>query len=62
MKRERRDFDKEFKMMAVNICYTGKSTKEIVEEFGIRTDLVRRWKREYEEYREGSFSGQGNLN
>lgn len=62
MKRERRDFDKEFKMMAVNLCYTGKSTKEVAEDLGIRADLVRRWKREHEEYRDGSFSGQGNPN
>lgn len=62
MKRERRDFDKEFKMMAVNLCYIGKSTKEIAEELGIRADLVRRWKREHEQYGNGSFSGQGNPN
>lgn len=62
MKRERRKFDKEFKMMAVNLCHTGKSTKEVAEDLGIRAELVRRWKREYEQYREGSFSGHGNAN
>lgn len=62
MKRERRHFDKEFKQMAVNLCLTGKPTKEIAQELGIRSDLVRRWRREYEEYQEGSFSGHGNTN
>ena len=62
MKRERRNFDKEYKMMTVNLCYTGKSTKEVAEELGIRAELVRRWKREHEQYREGSFSGHGNAN
>jgi transposase len=62
MKRERRHFDKEFKMMAVNLCLTGKPTQEIANELGVRSELVRRWKREYEEYREGSFSGHGNAN
>jgi transposase len=62
MRRERRDFDKEFKMMAVNLCYTGKPTKEVAEELGIRSELVRRWKREYEVYSGGSFSGHGNAN
>lgn len=62
MKRERRNFDKEFKLMAVNLCFTGKSTSEVAEELGIRTELVRRWKREHEQYQEGSFSGHGNAN
>ena len=62
MKRERRSFDKEFKKMAVNLCLTGKATKEVAEDLGIRTELVRRWMREYEQYKEGSFSGHGNAN
>ncbi len=62
MKRERRSFDKEFKMMAVNLCLTGKPSKEVAEELGVRTELIRRWKREYEETKEGSFSGHGNAN
>ena len=62
MKRERRHFDKEFKQMAVNLCLTGKPTREVAEELGIRTELVRRWNREFEEFKEGSFSGHGNAN
>jgi transposase len=62
MQRERRKFDKEFKVMAVELCHTGKSTKEVAEDLGIRAELIRRWKREYEYYREGSFSGHGNAN
>jgi transposase len=62
MKRERRHYDKEFKLMAVELCYAGKPTKEVAGELGIAIDLVRRWKREYEQYNEGSFSGKGNAN
>ncbi len=62
MKRERRQFDREFKLMAVNLCHTGKPTKEVAEELGIRPDMVRRWKRELEQSGEGSFSGHGNAN
>jgi len=62
MKRERRHFDKEFKLMAVNLCLAGKSTRVVAEELGLRTELVTRWKREYNQYKDGSFSGQGNLN
>lgn len=62
MKRERRSFDKEFKLMVVNLCQSGKSTKEVSEDLGIRPDMVRRWKREYNQYQEGSFSGHGKAN
>ncbi len=49
-------------MMAVNLVYSGKETKEVAKELGIRTELVRRWKREHEQFQEGSFSGHGNVN
>ncbi len=62
MKRERRSYDKEFKLMAVELCYTGKPTKEVAGELGIAAELVRRWKREHSQYQEGSFSGNGNAN
>ena len=55
MKRERRHYDKEFKLMAVNLCLTGKTAREVAEDLGIKVDLVRRWRREYEQYEEGSF-------
>jgi transposase-like protein len=29
MKKERRNYDKEFKLMAVELCYAGKPTKEV---------------------------------
>jgi len=62
MKRERRHFDREFKVMAVNLCLTGKSAKVVAQELDIRPELIRRWKREYERYSEGSFSGHGKAN
>jgi transposase len=62
MKRERRKFDKEYKQMVVDLCLSGKSSREVAEELGIRTELVNRWKREYHQYREGSFSGHGKTN
>ena len=62
MKRVRRKFDKEFKLMAVNLSLTGKSIKEVSEDLDIRGDLLRRWRREYHQYSEGSFSGNGNRN
>ena len=48
--------------MAVNLCLSGKTTREVADELGLRTELVTRWKREYNEFKEGSFSGHGNPN
>ena len=48
--------------MTVNLCLTGKTAREVAEDLGIKVDLVRRWKREYNQYEEGSFSGHGNAN
>lgn len=62
MKKERRHYDKEFKVMAVNLVYTGKSTSLVAEELGIKPDLIRRWKREHESYGKNSFSGHGHVN
>lgn len=62
MKKERRKYDKEFKMMAVQLCHSGKPSKEVAEELGIRAELINRWKREYEQHHEGSFSGHGVAN
>lgn len=61
MKRERRQFDKEFKLMAVNLCQSGKPIKEVAEDLNIRPDIVHRWKRELEQYGAVSFSGHGNI-
>ena len=62
MKKTRRNYDKEFKLMAVNLCDTGKTAKEVANELGIRADLISRWRREYDQHKEGSFSGHGNVN
>jgi len=62
MSTTRRNYDKEFKLMAVNLCLTGKTASEVARELGIKPDLVSRWKREYSKHKEGSFSGHGNEN
>jgi transposase len=62
MKRTRKHYDKEFKEMAVNLVFSGKSSSEVAEDLGIRTELVNRWKREYEQHGTSSFSGKGNMN
>lgn len=59
MRKEKRHFDRAFKVMAVELCLSGKPTKQVAEELDIRADLLSRWKREYKQKREGSFSGHG---
>ncbi len=59
MSKQRRQFDKEFKRMAVELCRSGKSTSTVAEELGLRPELVNRWKREYEQRKADSFSGNG---
>lgn len=56
----RRKFDKEFKLMTVSLCNAGKPIKEVAKELGIRSEIVRRWRRELEGKASGSFSGHGN--
>ena len=48
--------------MVVNLCLAGKSSREVADELGLRTELVARWRREHNQYGEGSFSGHGNVN
>ena len=62
MKKERRHFDREFKQMAVNLCLAGRPVKEVAGELGIRDEMLHRWKREFSQYGEGSFSGNGKAN
>lgn len=61
-KRERREFDKAFKTMAVELHLSGKTSTEIGRESGIGPDLVRRWTREFKSGGVKSFPGNGNMN
>jgi transposase len=54
---QRRKFDKEFKVMTVELCLSGKPTTVVAKELGLRSELVNRWKLEYQPQKEGSFSG-----
>jgi transposase len=58
-KRERRSFDKAFKLMVAELHQSGKPSTEIGRELDIPADLVRRWSREYKSNSTGSFSGNG---
>ncbi len=52
---KKRSYDKEFKLIAVELMTSGKTSIEVGEELGIAPDLVRRWNREYKKFNEGNF-------
>jgi transposase len=62
MKKERRQFDRSFKIMAVELINSGKTSIEVGLDLGIGTDLVSRWRREFIVSESSCFSGNGNPN
>lgn len=58
-KKERRSYDKAFKLMAVELYRSGKPAGTVAKELGIGVDMVRRWTREYSEHNTRSFPGNG---
>jgi transposase len=58
----RRKYSKEFKVDAVELMMrSSKSFTEISASLGIRTDLLRRWEKEYSANKTASFPGSGHL-
>jgi len=58
-KRERRSFDKAFKLMVVELHKSGKSSREISRDLDIPSEMVRRWSREFSSLEDSSFAGNG---
>jgi len=58
---ERRRFDKQFKIDAVNLLETsGKSATAVAMDLGIPRDALCRWRRELNESDKRAFPGHGN--
>ncbi|MFT6948725.1 MAG: transposase [Vicingaceae bacterium] len=51
----KRHFDNEFKTMIAELLISGKTAKEVSEEYNIQDGVIRRWRREYE-VKSGDFS------
>ncbi len=59
-KRTRRKYSPEFKREAVQLATNpGQSVSGVARDLGIRENLLRRWKKEVEEYGAQAFGGQG---
>ena len=59
MSQERRKFDKEFKLMTVELSKARENLNELAKELGIRVELIYRWHTEFLEKGTGSFPGHG---
>ena len=59
MGKERKHYDRSFKDNAVALSYDRKNVSELARELGIPSNLIYRWRKESEEYGEGSFPGNG---
>jgi transposase len=59
MSQQRRKFDKEFKLMTVELSKNRDNINELATELGIRPELIYRWRTELLDKKEGSFPGNG---
>lgn len=51
----RRHYEMDLKVTLVKLLESGRSTRELSEEYGVASDLLRRWRREYSS-KQGDFS------
>jgi transposase len=58
-KKERKSYDKAFKLMAVELHRSGKTAVTVAKELGIGVDMIRRWTREHSKHDTRSFPGNG---
>lgn len=61
MKRERKIYDPAFKTKVVELSKERTNISELARELGIAVALLYKWRKEYEEFGEVSFPGNGNL-
>ncbi len=60
--KSRKRYSKEFKKEAVRLVMeSDRPTEQVARELGIRSDMLRRWKREQERDEEDAFRGSGRL-
>lgn len=53
-------YENEFKVMIAELLKSGRSIKEVSDEYGLNDSMVRRWRREYES-KAGDFSKKREL-
>ena len=58
--KKRRNFDHEYKQMAADLSYKLEGISALAVELDIGADLIYRWRREAEAFKDSSFPVQGN--
>jgi transposase len=60
-KKEKKQYDKEFKLNAVKLSLeSNRSTASVARDLGVESNTLYNWKREYREEAEQAFPGKGN--
>ncbi len=59
MTKTRKHYEASFKANAVKLSYERNNLSELARELGIEATLIYRWRKEYSQYAEGSFPGNG---
>jgi len=52
---EKKQYENDFKVMVVELLESGRTARELSEEYGINSGIIRRWKREFKA-KSGDFS------
>lgn len=61
MRKERKIYDGAFKRQAVDLARERKNKSELARELGISASLLYKWCKEFNEFGESSFPGNGHL-
>lgn len=61
MKQVRKFYDKAFKEKTVQLSYDRTNISELARELGVTAPQLYKWRKEFEEFGEGSCHGKGNL-
>ena len=61
MKQGRKIYDAAFKIKAVELSNDRSNLSELARELGIKVSLLYKWRKEYQQFGNSSFPGNGNL-
>ena len=61
MRKERKIYKKEFKVMIVELIDNGQKVSTVSKEYGLNQSMVNRWKREFHNKNKPSFTGKGKI-
>ena len=59
MTKQRTIYNRDFKEKLVELSHARGNAKEVAEEYGIKPELLYRWRREFDKYEKNSFPGKG---